>query len=200
MRQRECFEVLARAWGDELVITSLGSAAHEWHRVTRSDETFYLVDGMGYASSMALGLAVGLPEAQVWLLDTDGAFAFNLGGALTEAEYQPPNLVHFLVSNRAYRVIGGYRLVNAHQTDYVALARSIGIEHAYHVTDIGELEKTLAEIRDHQEFAFVVLELEDEPGWRRSEPRGIEGPEMKYRFGRHIESRFDVEVFGPHGC
>lgn len=200
MQQRECFEVLARHWSEELVITSLGSAAHEWYRVTRSDETFYLVDGMGFASSMAVGLAVGLRQARVWVLDTDGAFAFNLGGALTEAEYQPPNLVHFIVSNRAYRVIGGYRLVNAHQTDYVALARAIGIENVYQVTDTLQLEKVLGEVQDRRQFSLVVLELEPESEWRRSEPRGVEGPEMKYRFGRYIESRFDVKVFGPHGC
>jgi sulfopyruvate decarboxylase subunit beta len=26
-----------------------------------------------------------------------------------------------------------------------------------------------------------------------------EGPEMKYRFGRALERRFGIEVFGPQG-
>jgi thiamine pyrophosphate-dependent acetolactate synthase large subunit-like protein len=199
VRQRECFESIARHWDGELVITSLGSAAHEWHRVTSSDEAFYLVDGMGFASSLALGLAVGLPEARVWVLDTDGAFIFNLGGVLTEADAQPANLVHFLVSNREYRVIGGNRLVNAHQTDYVGLAHSVGIKNVHQASTLAEVSAALTEVSQTKEYALVILELEREPGWGRSAPRGYEGPEMKYRFGRHIERRYGVTVFGPQG-
>jgi thiamine pyrophosphate-dependent acetolactate synthase large subunit-like protein len=199
MRQRECFEMIASQWREELVITSLGSAAHEWHRVTSSDEAFYLVDGMGFASSMGLGLAAGLPQARVWVLDTDGAFIFNLGGLLTEADAQPPNLVHFIVSNREYRVIGGNRLVNGDKIDYHALALAVGIQNVHVATTTDEVGLALKTLAEAPGYALVVLELESEPAWGRSAPRGIEGPEMKYRFGRHIEARFGVNVFGPHG-
>jgi hypothetical protein len=43
------------------------------------------------------------------------------------------------------------------------------------------------------------VDIEPQEEWRKGPPKGIEGPEMKYRFGRYLESRFGIEVFGPEG-
>jgi hypothetical protein len=44
-----------------------------------------------------------------------------------------------------------------------------------------------------------VLRVEPETGFLRTPPMPYEGPEMKYRFGRALERRFGIEVFGPQG-
>jgi thiamine pyrophosphate-dependent acetolactate synthase large subunit-like protein len=35
---------------------------------------------MGFASSFELGLAVSVPEREIWILDSDGGAAMNAGG------------------------------------------------------------------------------------------------------------------------
>jgi hypothetical protein len=47
--------------------------------------------------------------------------------------------------------------------------------------------------------ALTVLRVEPEKGFLRTPPMTYEGPEMKYRFGRALERRFGIEVFGPQG-
>ena len=44
-----------------------------------------------------------------------------------------------------------------------------------------------------------MLRVEPETGFLRTPPMTYEGPEMKYRFGRALERRFGIEVFGPQG-
>ncbi len=46
---------------------------------------------------------------------------------------------------------------------------------------------------------FTLLRVEAETGFLRTPPMTYEGPEMKYRFGRALEKKFGVTVFGPQG-
>ncbi|MCW2697733.1 MAG: thiamine pyrophosphate enzyme-like protein [Modestobacter sp.] len=199
MKEAQFFETLAGQWQDELVVTSLGSAGHGWFKATQSKDSFYLLDGMGFASSFALGMALGLPQGRFWLLDTDGAFAMNLGGVLTQASVQAPNLLHLMLNNHSYRVIGELPLVNADTTDYAGVARAAGIRRVVDVQTQDDLLAVLEQQRQDPAYTLAVVDIEPQDEWRTGPPKGIEGPEMKYRFGRYVEQRFGVQVFGPEG-
>jgi sulfopyruvate decarboxylase subunit beta len=199
MDEAQFFESLAAHWEDELVITSLGSAGHGWYKATESKDSFYLLDGMGFASSFTLGMSLALPQAKFWLLDTDGAFVMNLGGVLTQATMQPANMVHFLLNNHTYRVIGDLPLVNSSGTDYAGIARAAGIRHVVDIATHDELLDLLEDVKENPHYVLAVVDIEPQEAWRKGPPKGIEGPEMKYRFGRYLESRFGIEVFGPEG-
>ncbi|MBI4493681.1 MAG: hypothetical protein HY690_12895 [Chloroflexi bacterium] len=198
MRALECYQALAQRWRDEVVICSLGTSQRAWWRLTRSDRPFYMASSMGQASSFGLGLSLCLPQARVWVLNSDGSLAMNLGTLLTEAQFQPKNLVHFVLSNRCYQTIGGHDLVNARQTDYEALARAAGIERACTFRTLEDLSSGLDRVLEAEAYAFVVLEVEKQPE-RVGDFIPIEGQELKYRFGRHLERQFGIQVFGPEG-
>jgi sulfopyruvate decarboxylase subunit beta len=46
---------------------------------------------------------------------------------------------------------------------------------------------------------FIRLRVEAEPDYQRAPPANYEGPEMKYRFGRALEKKLRIRVFGPRG-
>jgi sulfopyruvate decarboxylase subunit beta len=46
---------------------------------------------------------------------------------------------------------------------------------------------------------FVVLCVEAEPAYLEVPPNDYEGSEIKYRFGRAMEKRLGVTIFGPSG-
>ena len=46
---------------------------------------------------------------------------------------------------------------------------------------------------------FIVLRVEAEPAYLEVPPNDYEGAEIKYRFGRAMERRLGVRVFGPAG-
>ena len=199
MRTREAIEALAKRRGEAIAVCALGMAANEWWGATRSEDSFYMHGAMGFAASFALGLALSLPQAAVWLINADGSLCMNLGCLLTEASQAPRNLKHFVVANGVYQTVGALPMVNEGRTDYAAIARAAGIVRARTVESLDALEQLLPGIVAEDGPSFTVLRVEPESGFLRTPPMTYEGPEMKYRFGRALERKLGIEVFGPQG-
>lgn len=184
---------------DEVAFCALGMAAGEWWRQSRCDEDFYLHGAMGFSASMALGFALGLPQAKVWAINSDGSLCMNLGCLLTEAQQAPRNLKHFVLDNKVYETVGAIDMVNRATTDYCGIARSAGIPSVRLLRSVAEIDAAMPEISACDGPCFNVLEVDTDGGGGQPEPMDYEGPEIKYRFGRSIERRFGVRVFGPQG-
>src|SRR5437899_4091218 len=199
MKTNETMKVLARHRGDAVVVCALGMAANEWWAVTRSEDSFYMHGGMGFAASFALGLALSIPDTPVWVLNSDGSLCMNTGCLITEAGQQPRNLKHFVVDNQCYQTVETMPIVNQGGADYAAIARGAGIQQAITVDDLAELDRMMPAIVAAQGPYFIRLRVEAEPDYQRAPPANYEGPEMKYRFGRAMERKLGIKVFGPRG-
>jgi thiamine pyrophosphate-dependent acetolactate synthase large subunit-like protein len=199
MRARDAIDVLARHRGEAVGVCALGMAANEWWAATKSEDSFYMHGAMGFAASFALGLALSLPHVPVWLLNADGSLCMNLGCLLTEASQGAKNLKHFVVANGVYQTVGALPMVNNGRTDYVGIARAAGISRARSIEGLDELERLLPAIAAEDGPSFTVLRVEPESGFLRTPPMTYEGPEMTDRFGRALERRFGIEVFGTQG-
>ena len=194
MKFEDCFALLTARRTDELVITSAGNAAELWWTLTGdSESTFYLEASMSLASMFAAGIARGLPSARVWAFSGDGAFAMNPGMLMVEREMALPNLTHFLVSNRVYGATSNGPVPNRADNDYAGMARAAGLENVYEFERLSELEGGRSDVLRRNGPAFVVLEVEPLEAPAESPP--IDGPELKFRFGRYIERTFGVKVF-----
>ena len=191
--------VLAAHRGDAIAVCALGMAANEWWLATKSEDSFYMHGAMGFAASFALGLALALPSASVWALNADGSLCMNLGCLLTEAAQSPDNLKHFVVDNGVYQTVGAVPMVNQRGADYAAIARAAGIRRTYTIDGAEELARVMPEIAAQPGPVFTVLRVDAEPNYGSSPRQPFEGPEMKYRFGRALEHRFGVQIFGPQG-
>lgn len=199
MKTRDALALLASRRDGALVVCALGMAANEWWAVTRSEDSFYMHGAMGFAASFALGLALALPRTPVWVLNADGSLCMNLGCLLTEAQQAPTNLKHFVVDNSVYQTVGAMPMVNRERTDYAALARAAGLGNTRTVDTVAGLDAELDAILAPDTPSFTVLKVRPEDSFLGTPPMTYEGPEMKYRFGRAIERKLGVEVFGPQG-
>jgi hypothetical protein len=47
--------------------------------------------------------------------------------------------------------------------------------------------------------SFMSITVQAEAAFLGTPPMTYEGPEMKYRFGRALERRLGIKVFGPQG-
>jgi thiamine pyrophosphate-dependent acetolactate synthase large subunit-like protein len=196
MKYMECMNFLAGRRDGQLVVTSAGQSRSAWWQATHDrDATFYLGASMSMSTMFGLGLAVGLPDAKVWAFMGDGAFCMNPGMLMVEREVNPPNLIHILMSNRHYGATGNQRIPNRSVNDYVAMAKSVGIERAYKYDGLADLEQRFdSEVLGNKPaYTFVVMEIE--PQTEKLERCPIDGPELKYAFGRYIERTMDRRVF-----
>ncbi|MCL5946818.1 MAG: thiamine pyrophosphate-dependent enzyme [Chloroflexi bacterium] len=126
IRGAEALRFLAELRTEELVVSTM-TTARLWPLVsTRKDLDLPISNCMGKASSVALGLAIGRPERDVWLLDGDGSLAMNLGVLLSVAQVQPRNLVYFVFDDGVYTTVGGSPVPAARTADYAAMALGAG--------------------------------------------------------------------------
>ena len=104
-----------------------------------------------------------------------------------------------MIDNQVYQTVGALPMVNQGRTDYAAIARGAGIARARTIETLDELEKAMPGIAAEDGPSFTLLRVAAEAGFLRTPPMTYEGPEMKYRFGRALEKRFGITVFGPQG-
>jgi sulfopyruvate decarboxylase subunit beta len=203
MRRAEYFETVRDCWSGQLVVCALGDSADGWWEATGST-AYYMHGAMGFASSFGVGLALALPDEEVWVLNSDGGLAMNLGGLLTEAATQPPNLLHVVLNNHCYQSLRGATLVNADRTDYAGIARAAGIANVSSPSTAEELARQVRSGGGLDGHALVIADVEprregDLHALEPAPPLPFEGPEIKYRFGRHVEEKTGRRVFGPRG-
>src|SRR6185369_2778489 len=75
MQRYDYLKTIAGDTGDALVVAA-GWAAREWQALRPGDGNFR-PRTLGLASSISLGIALGLPERKVIAIDGDGAFLMN---------------------------------------------------------------------------------------------------------------------------
>src|SRR5271170_2191732 len=159
MKTNEAMKLLAAHRGDAVVVCALGTAANEWWAVTKSEDSFYMHGGMGFAASFALGLATALPRVPVWVLNSDGSLSMNLGCLLTEAGQQPGNLKHFVVDNQSYQTVDTMPMVNQDNADYAAIAKGAGIRQVATIADLADLENSMPAIAAAPGPYFIRLRV-----------------------------------------
>jgi sulfopyruvate decarboxylase subunit beta len=200
MNYVECFRAIARHRTNELVITSAGNSGQAWWAATRdSVASFYLDASMSMSTMFASGLALARTDLTIWAFMGDGAFAMNPGMLMVERQMNLPNLTHFLVSNRAYGATSNAGLPNSEKNDYAAIARAFGLERVFEFRSVAALDRDFAALRatNTPGHTFVVLEVEPfSDAEQKLEQPPFDGPELKFRFGRHIESVTGCEIFG----
>ena len=199
MKYLDCFQFLASRRDGQLVVTSAGNSAQAWWKATHDTEaTFYLEASMSLSSLFAAGLAMAQPQFKVWAFVGDGAFCMNPGMLMVERQLNLPNLTHFLVSNRAYGATSNAALPNLEHNDYAAIARGMGLERVFAFDGMDALQQGFdAAVGANAGHTFVVLEVEPfSDAEQRLEQPPFDGPELKYRFGRHLERLTGSDVFG----
>ena len=200
MNYIDCFRTIARHRTNEIVITSAGNSSQAWWEVTRdSNGSFYLDASMSLSTMFASGLALARPELKIWAFMGDGAFVMNPGMLMVDRQMDLPNLTHFLVSNRVYGATSNASLPNLEKNDYAAIARAMGLERVFEFRSIGALERDFSALKTANTpgHTFVVLEVEPfSDQEQKLEQPPFDGPELKYRFGRHIERLTGADIFG----
>jgi len=194
MNLRDCLSYMVERWTDQLVVTSAGHSSGVWWDLTGDrDRVFYLTASMSLSSMFASGIAAGNPGVGVWAFSGDGAFLMNPGMLFVERRMNLPNLTHFLVSNRCYGSTEEVDIPFAEHADYAALARSVGIERVYEFGELDAFKSAFDEAVLAPGHSFIVLDV-DRLG-NEARTAAMDGPEVKFRFGRHVEKITGSAIF-----
>lgn len=159
MRRTACFRKIA-AHRDGAVVVATYTSAFEWQRVDPNPLNFVGIGAMGQASSHGLGLALGLPNHRIIVLDGDGSLLMNLSSLVTIAEAAPRNLLHFAVENGTYEANGGHPIPGRGKVEFAGMARAAGYRVARTYEDIDRFGAELPGLLEESGPAFATLKVE----------------------------------------
>ena len=162
MRRDECFRKIAEQRNGAIVVATYTSV-FEWMAIDDDPLNFVSVGAMGQASSHALGLAIGLPNQKVIVLDGDGSLLMNLGSLVTIANAAPKNLVHFVVENGTYEANGGHPIPGQGKVDFAGFARDAGYAHAETYDGLNRFAADLPDLLGREGPVFGCLKVEPGP-------------------------------------
>jgi sulfopyruvate decarboxylase subunit beta len=194
MKRIDCLKAIAGKVGDSLVVGTAGGATVEWYHLHPSEGNFRSRT-LGLASSIGLGIALGLPNRKVIVLDGDGSLLMNLCGLPTTAWMRPKNLIHVVFDNGVYESSGSSATATSADTDLVAVARAAGYPRAQWTLDVDSFASAMFGALSGDELTMIGAKVEHGivPG---IPPIDIDDTENKYRFMRHIERLEGRKIFG----
>jgi thiamine pyrophosphate-dependent acetolactate synthase large subunit-like protein len=191
MKRFDCLKALSVEAKDALVVTSAGATTLEWNALRPGDGNFR-VRTLGLCSSIALGMALGLPHRKTLALDGDGSLLMNLCSLPTIARLSPKNLIHIVFDNQVYEASGGGETATACGTDLVAIARGAGIEQAVWANSLESFAQAVTRALAENQLSFIGAKVEN----KRTEvpPYPMDEIENKYRFIRYVEKTEKIEI------
>ena len=195
MKRFDCLTALAAVADDALIVTSAGAMTLEWNYLRPGDGNFR-VRTLGLCSSIALGMALGLPHRRVIALDGDGSLLMNLSSLPTIARMGPKNLIHIVFDNEVYEASGSKKTATGAGTDLVGVARAAGVKNALWANSLGDFASAVAAAMSGHELCFIGAKVSTE----RTEvpPYPIDEVENKYRFIRHVERTTGIAILKRH--
>jgi thiamine pyrophosphate-dependent acetolactate synthase large subunit-like protein len=199
MIRYDCLKLLAPGITDQLVVTSLSGQKIEWASLSQHPGNL-LVGTMGTALGVGIGLAIGLPQRKVIVLESDGSMLLSLFNLPTLANLDPKNLQVFVFDNQVY---SGTRIseptATAGKTDLAMMAHGAGIEHAVTVASLPEFQAEMEAGLNGEGLKFVVCKVEESVRHREILRTDLDPLENKYQFVRYLERTEGRAIFRGRG-
>ena len=160
MKRDDCFSVLNKQRGRDVVVVTTMAAAAPWTRVSQSELDFPSVNSaMGHAADFAYGLALAQPQRQIWVLNGDGSMLMSLGTLVTISQTPAPNLVLYVLQNDSYEVTGNQPIPGAGKISMKQMALGAGFPQVHEFKDLETLAKRLPEVLRERGPIFINLRL-----------------------------------------
>lgn len=167
-REQAVEAVVAALDPDDAIVSTTGKLSRELYeyrdRAGQSHEREFLTVGsMGHASQIAMGIALAVPERQVFCLDGDGAMLMHMGGAAVAGAAGVTNFKHVIFNNGVHDSVGGMATAALH-VSFTDIVKGCGYTNAWRIERHDELAGKVADLRAARGPA--VLEIMVRPGAR----------------------------------
>lgn len=161
---------------DTPIVSTTGVASRELFEKRKEkaqghSRDFLTVGGMGYASSIAGGIAGALPDKKIVCIDGDGAALMHLGGLAITAERH--NLIHFLINNEAHDSVGGQPTKGV-SISFSKVAKELGYQHTFEIESKEELTDICSNISELE--GSVLITVKTRAGFRKNLGRPDRSP------------------------
>lgn len=164
MQREEIIRHIVSVSGKDPVISTTGKASRELFEIREEKAQshkydFLTVGSMGHSSSIALGIALNVPDKKIWCIDGDGALLMHMGAMAVLGQQKPENVVHIVINNESHETVGGMPTV-AGGLDLVLMAKACGYPYAVSVDSYAGLDRELMLVKERKELSFLEVKCQ----------------------------------------
>lgn len=147
---------------DTKIISSTGYNSRELMYLKKKynykkNNYFYMVGGMGHATSVALGCSL-FTKKKIVCIDGDGSLLMHLGSIKTIGSFANKNLKYILLNNNSHDSVGGQKTY-ANQINFEKLSKSFGFEKFYCLKNTANLKKNLKKFLNDKYLSFLEVKV-----------------------------------------
>ncbi len=118
---------------------------------------FYMVGGMGHASSVALGYSLSNNNKTI-CIDGDGSFLMHLGSIKTAGTFAKKNFKYILLNNNLHDSVGG-QSTHANDINFEKLSKGLGFKKFYQIKDKKNLHKKIKKFLSEKNLTFLEVKV-----------------------------------------
>jgi phosphonopyruvate decarboxylase len=178
----------------DVIVSTTGKTSRELYECREElqqghQNDFLTVGSMGHSGQIALGIAIQLPNKNVYCFDGDGSVIMHMGSLAITGDMAPKNYKHIIFNNGAHDSVGGQPTVGFN-IDFREIARALN----YKFTSIAETEEEVYEAIDKLKLTNgpCLLEIRVSKGARKNLGRPDSSPiENKKNFMTFLLSNED---------
>ena len=123
----------------------------------KNNKDFYMVGGMGHASSVALGYSISTKNKTI-CLDGDGSLLMHLGSLKTAGTFANKNFKYILLNNNAHDSVGG-QSTYANDIDFEKLSKSFGFKKFYSINNKRNLKTIIKKFLSENDLSFLEVKV-----------------------------------------
>lgn len=145
----------------DVIVSTTGKTSRELYEIREANgddhaNDFLTVGSMGHSSSIAMGIALQMPNKKIWIIDGDGAVLMHMGSMALLGSSELENVVHIVINNGAHESVGGIPSV-ADRIDLANIARGCGYPSVSQVDNDSHLVAALRAAKVRNDLSFIEV-------------------------------------------
>ena len=123
----------------------------------KKNKDFYMVGGMGHATSVALGYSLS-NKKKIVCIDGDGSLLMHLGSIKTAGTFAKKNFKYVLLNNNSHDSVGGQNTY-ANDIDFKNLSKSLGFKNYYLIKKNNDIKKIIQKFLTNKNLSFLEVKV-----------------------------------------
>ncbi len=166
LSREKAIEIVAKnTRKNDVLVATTGHISRELYQYRKNinashKSDFLTVGSMGHASSIALGIAIKKRNRNIVCLDGDGAAIMHLGSMPVISSLNLDNFKHIIFNNESHNSVGGQPTVS-NIINFKQLAKSLGYDEAYSVSDENELKKIMSKFLSSKRTSLLEIKVKN---------------------------------------
>ena len=152
MTREQAIEAVVAVLGEtDAIVSTTGKISRELYEYRDRagqghQREFLTVGSMGHASQIAMGIALAMPDRQVFCLDGDGAMLMHMGGAAIVGAAGVANFKHVIFNNGVHDSVGGMATAGL-RVSFTEIVKACGYTEAWRVERREDVAEKVAQLR-----------------------------------------------------